>query len=211
MFQVASNFNCLEVPGVSTDPERGDFVTNLMVDATQGPAASGGAAAAAITRAHAAFYDPSTAPADWGQTLVSGDRPPPCRLAFHNIPQTLPTCTVLGSWLWVRYRVGYIFTRDVCVCVCASHGHCHGHCAVCVVVVCVSIVKLSCLVTRPWCRTFRFAMANYSPTPLGMRTPGALPSGTLSEKRFRRRGVPREMAHARGPLATTFIPSISHR
>ena len=136
MFQVASNFNCLEVPGVSTDPERGDFVTNLMVDATQGPAASGGAAAAAITRAHAAFYDPSTAPADWGQTLVSGDRPPPCRLAFHNIPQTLPTCTVLGSWLWVRYRVGYIFTRDVCVCVCASHGHCHGHCAVCVVVVC---------------------------------------------------------------------------
>jgi hypothetical protein len=92
MFQVASNFNCCENSSFRTEIDRGDFVTYLMADSTQGPAAASGAGeasymigdayaplcivpdqqtctgVAAITRTHAAFYDPSL-PADlWGQT-----------------------------------------------------------------------------------------------------------------------------------------------
>ena len=64
--QVASNFNCLEVAGAHVNPAGGSFVTDLMTDSTQGPAASSGAAVAAITRTHAAFYevhDAATSPA----------------------------------------------------------------------------------------------------------------------------------------------------
>ncbi len=35
MFQVASNFNCLEVPSKTKRPDDGSFVTNLMYDSTQ--------------------------------------------------------------------------------------------------------------------------------------------------------------------------------
>ena len=43
MFQVASNFNCCENASFRTGIDRGDFVTYLMADSTQGPAASSGA------------------------------------------------------------------------------------------------------------------------------------------------------------------------
>lgn len=70
MFQVASNFNCLEVPSVRTDPAGGDHVTNLMYDSTQGPAAASGAAVAALTRCHAVFFDPAAPDDTWGQTAT---------------------------------------------------------------------------------------------------------------------------------------------
>lgn len=50
MIQVASNFNCLEVPSEHTDPFHGEFLTNLMTDTTQGPSASAGAGPGAIFR-----------------------------------------------------------------------------------------------------------------------------------------------------------------
>lgn len=43
MFQVASNFNCCENASHRTVVDRGDFVTHLMADSTQGPAAASGA------------------------------------------------------------------------------------------------------------------------------------------------------------------------
>eukprot|EP00051_Salpingoeca_urceolata_P035694 m.30954 g.30954 ORF g.30954 m.30954 type:complete len:389 (+) comp9600_c0_seq1:55-1221(+) len=51
MYQVASNFNCLEVAGAYVDPFCGSFVTNQMVDCTQGPSAAGGAGPGAVLRA----------------------------------------------------------------------------------------------------------------------------------------------------------------
>lgn len=70
MVQVASNFNCLENSSEHVDPASGKYATNLMSDTTQGPAASSGAAAAAVIRAHAAFYDPGSDPHQWGQSLA---------------------------------------------------------------------------------------------------------------------------------------------
>jgi hypothetical protein len=63
MFQVASNFNCLEQSHAGVNPASGRFLTKLMSDRTQGPAASSGAGVGAITRCHAAFGP------DEGQTL----------------------------------------------------------------------------------------------------------------------------------------------
>ncbi len=50
MYQVASNFNCIEVGSEMTNPFSGKFLTNLMSDKTQGPSAAAGAAAGAILR-----------------------------------------------------------------------------------------------------------------------------------------------------------------
>jgi hypothetical protein len=50
LFQVASNFNCLEVPKANYNPFNGWFLTNQMTDMTQGPSASGGAAFGSILR-----------------------------------------------------------------------------------------------------------------------------------------------------------------
>jgi hypothetical protein len=43
MFQVASNFNCCENASYRRPVDNGNFVTNLMADSTQGPAAASGA------------------------------------------------------------------------------------------------------------------------------------------------------------------------
>lgn len=69
LFQVASNFNCVEVAHPSVHPDGGRFVTNLAVDSTQGPAASASGGVSAITRVHAPFYDPNINSNDWGQTI----------------------------------------------------------------------------------------------------------------------------------------------
>lgn len=50
MYQVASNFNCLEVGSERTNPFSGYFLTQLMSDSTQGPSAAAGAGAGAILR-----------------------------------------------------------------------------------------------------------------------------------------------------------------
>ena len=50
LFQVASNFNCLEVPKANYNPFNGYFVTQQMTDMTQGPSASGGAAFGSMLR-----------------------------------------------------------------------------------------------------------------------------------------------------------------
>ncbi len=50
LFQVASNFNCLENPKANYNVFNGYFITNQMSDITQGPSASGGAAFGAILR-----------------------------------------------------------------------------------------------------------------------------------------------------------------
>ena len=50
MYQVASNFNCIEVGSEMTNPFNGRFLTRLMSDKTQGPSASAGAGAGAILR-----------------------------------------------------------------------------------------------------------------------------------------------------------------
>jgi hypothetical protein len=68
MFQVASNFNCLEFGSVRCDIESGRYCTGLMTDHTQGPAAAGGCGVAAITQAHAAFYNAASPPETWGQS-----------------------------------------------------------------------------------------------------------------------------------------------
>ena len=49
MFQVASNFNCCENASYRTQIDRGDFVTYLMSDTTQGPAASSGAGTVSLS------------------------------------------------------------------------------------------------------------------------------------------------------------------
>ena len=69
MFQVASNFNCMEFGSVHASADSGDFVTGLMYDSTQGPAAASGTGVAAITRVHAAFYSDGGRddPRAWGQ------------------------------------------------------------------------------------------------------------------------------------------------
>jgi hypothetical protein len=67
MFQVASNFNCLEFGSVKCDIESGHYCTDLMSDSTQGPAAAGSCGLAAITQAHAAFYDKDLPMETWGQ------------------------------------------------------------------------------------------------------------------------------------------------
>jgi hypothetical protein len=68
MFQVASNFNCLEFGSVNCVVESGQYCTHLMSDHTQGPAAASGCGLAAITQAHAAFYDPKLPSEAWGQS-----------------------------------------------------------------------------------------------------------------------------------------------
>ncbi len=50
MFQVASNFNCLELPSGLVNPFSGHYLTHLMSDSTQGPSASAGAGLGAILR-----------------------------------------------------------------------------------------------------------------------------------------------------------------
>jgi hypothetical protein len=70
MFQAASNFNGVEAVSESYTPDSQNFTTNYTRDRTQGPAASVSAGAAAITRVHAAFYDPARPPAEWGQTVT---------------------------------------------------------------------------------------------------------------------------------------------
>lgn len=50
VFQVASNFNCLEIPRAEYNPFNGYFLTRQMTDSTQGPSASGGAAFGSILR-----------------------------------------------------------------------------------------------------------------------------------------------------------------
>lgn len=69
LFQVASNFNCVEVAHHSVHPDGGNFVSNLAIDSTQGPAASASGGVSAITRVHAPFYDPNINSNDWGQTI----------------------------------------------------------------------------------------------------------------------------------------------
>ena len=50
LFQVASNFNCLEIPSAEYNPFNGFFLTKQMSDSTQGPSAAGGAAFGSILR-----------------------------------------------------------------------------------------------------------------------------------------------------------------
>jgi hypothetical protein len=50
VFQVASNFNCLEIPRAEYNPFNGYFLTKQMTDNTQGPSASGGTAFGSILR-----------------------------------------------------------------------------------------------------------------------------------------------------------------
>lgn len=50
MYQVASNFNCLEVGHEQHNPFDGSFLTQLMSDTTQGPSAAGGAGPGAMLR-----------------------------------------------------------------------------------------------------------------------------------------------------------------
>ena len=54
MVQVASNFNCLEVPSRKTNIESGHLIESAHLDSTQGPAATFGPLAASLYRAH--FY-----------------------------------------------------------------------------------------------------------------------------------------------------------
>ena len=68
MVQVASNFNCLEVPSRRLLPDSGVLVEGYAVDATQGPAASFGVPAACLLRAHYVFREEDPAPSAWGQT-----------------------------------------------------------------------------------------------------------------------------------------------
>jgi hypothetical protein len=60
MFQVASNFNCLEASTPYVNFSAAPYLTKKMSDVTQGPAAASGAAVSAIVRTHAAFVDPDT-------------------------------------------------------------------------------------------------------------------------------------------------------
>jgi hypothetical protein len=50
LFQVASNFNCHELGSPNRSVFSGKYITQLMVDNTQGPSASGGAVAGVFTR-----------------------------------------------------------------------------------------------------------------------------------------------------------------
>jgi len=68
MVQIASNFNCLEVPSRSSSPCTGNLVEGYATDSTQGPAASFGVPAASLFRAHFPFHLAQTDPCKWGQT-----------------------------------------------------------------------------------------------------------------------------------------------
>lgn len=68
MVQIASNFNCLEVPRRECLPDYGQLVQRYCIDSTQGHAASFGVPAASLLRTHYAFQDPSKSPEEWGQT-----------------------------------------------------------------------------------------------------------------------------------------------
>jgi len=58
MYQVASNFNCLEVSGKRDNPFSGHFLTKMMKDVTQGPSAAGGCATGAIQRLYLHRHNP---------------------------------------------------------------------------------------------------------------------------------------------------------
>jgi len=68
MVQIASNFNCVEVPSRSVLPDHGGLVRGYATDRTQGPAASFGVPAASLLRAHYPFHHADMAPGQWGQT-----------------------------------------------------------------------------------------------------------------------------------------------
>jgi len=69
-FQIASNFNCLEVITEIVSPDLPQFTEKYFRDRTQGPAASVSAGGAAITRVHCAFFAPNTPIVDWRQTAT---------------------------------------------------------------------------------------------------------------------------------------------
>jgi hypothetical protein len=69
MFQVASNFNCMEIGRDDTDPRHGAFVTHLMSDYTQGPGAACACAVSALVRTHACFVEDD---ASTGITVATG-------------------------------------------------------------------------------------------------------------------------------------------
>uniref|UniRef100_A0A6B2L7B0 Uncharacterized protein n=1 Tax=Arcella intermedia TaxID=1963864 RepID=A0A6B2L7B0_9EUKA len=66
LFQVASNFNCVE--GIGGPPDEKDFVTNYIYDKTQGPYASISCGGAAILRVFGAFAHPNQHQVLWRQT-----------------------------------------------------------------------------------------------------------------------------------------------
>jgi hypothetical protein len=66
VFQVASNFSCLEPTSISHLPEQG--ITNYIHDQTQGPFASLSAAPGLIYRMYYIFYNPNTDSSTWRQT-----------------------------------------------------------------------------------------------------------------------------------------------
>jgi hypothetical protein len=68
MVQIASNFNCLEIPSRGTAPDYGHLVEGYASDTTQGPASSFGVPAASLYRAHYAFHNADVPHAEWGQT-----------------------------------------------------------------------------------------------------------------------------------------------
>jgi hypothetical protein len=67
MVQIASNFNCLEVPSRGAHPDYGHLVEGYATDSTQGPAASFGVPAPCLLRCHYAFHNESTDANSWGQ------------------------------------------------------------------------------------------------------------------------------------------------
>jgi hypothetical protein len=70
VFQAASNFNTVEAMEEATPPDSESFTEKYIYDVTQGPQASVSAGGAAITRVHAAFYDPSKPASEWKQTAT---------------------------------------------------------------------------------------------------------------------------------------------
>jgi len=68
VFQVASNFNGVEAISEHSFPTNPTFTEDYIYDHTQGPIASISAGGGAITRVHAAFYDPSKPQREWSQT-----------------------------------------------------------------------------------------------------------------------------------------------
>lgn len=58
MFQVASNYNCLEAGAAWRNPFHPTYLSGLMSDTTQGPSAAGGAGAGAILRSSIHRYGP---------------------------------------------------------------------------------------------------------------------------------------------------------
>jgi hypothetical protein len=68
LVQVASNFNCLEGAHDRVNYRSGHFVTHLMVDKTQAPAAASACAVAAIVRTHCCFVQET----EHGAADVSG-------------------------------------------------------------------------------------------------------------------------------------------